>query len=1030
MLKTVFALLCSGSALCLRQQFSLPVMFFILISVFQNTNAVGQDGYFQQRLNYKINVLLNDNKNVLSGDLSIEYINNSPDTLHFIWMHLWPNAYSDRRTALCKQMVENKNTSLYFAESKLKGKIDSLNFKADGENVEMIMDTDHRDICKILLKKPIPPGGNTEISSPFRVEIPDSKFSRLGHSDDAFYITQWYPKPAVYDRNGWHPMPYLNQGEFYSEFGNYEVAITLPQNYVVTATGELQNKDEKMWLAEKNKSTAAKHVFTDDTSFPESSSQFKTITFRQDSIHDFAWFADKRFHVLMGEVKLPGSDRKISTAVYFTGKKAPLWKNTLNTLEKGIRFLSEEVGEYPYNSFSVVDGTISAGGGMEYPMITIINSPGDPQLFELTVFHELCHNWFYGVLANNERADGWMDEGLTTFYELKYAEKFLSGTLPGHNNLSGSLGVIGKLTGVSKMNSADVYNLTYKFSAFNNSDQPVKTPSAEFTEVNYGTVMYQKTALSFRFLEDYLGEAMFRECIKNYFSDWKFKHPDPDAMKNSFETVSNKNLSWFFDELLETNKPLRYKIRKAGKDSIRFTGKSGIGKPLKIETVHGGITWIENVTDTTVLNSFRDNDYFFIDRHHNVLFKSCDLPYKTGSGTRKWPETALKQFYQVTDQPGQETFYILPVPAWNNYDKWMAGIHFSNMDLIPEPFEFYLTPLFDFRNQTLTGLAGFDYNYWPLNGTFSEIKLSMYARRFIFAENNSIDEKFRHDHPAFFYSKVEPGVTFRFRKSNLRSPVTQTISFRNISIWIDEVNFIKVDTIYHRKFVTTLLNFNELTWKLNNNRIIDPFNISIRGEQGQEHLKFSFELNYRFSYKKNKKGIDARLFAGGFARNKTTDRNYNFRMSGWPGYHDYLYDETFFGRSDRDGFWSRQFLVRDGGFKIPTFVGQTNKWLAAINVSIDIPVPLPLRFFIDAGTYEGISTVFEGITSKLMYSGGISVVPVRDVFEIHIPLFSSEDIERSLETNNVKFAEQIRFVFNINKLSPLHLRNRTIYNFQ
>ncbi len=211
------------------------------------------------------------------------------------------------------------------------------------------------------------------------MKIPDGKFSRLGHTGQAYYITQWYPKPAVFDANGWHAMPYLTLGEFYSEFGSFDVTITLPANYVVGATGILA----ECRGSELHERTAAGYRAFGEVAnaFPPSSAKTKTLcTSHRINVHDFAWFADKRFIVRKSEVALPTSGRTVTTWALFTPKNAKLWNDAVNYVNESVQFYSQWVGDYPYDACTAVDGTISAGGGMEYPMITIIGNMNTPKV--------------------------------------------------------------------------------------------------------------------------------------------------------------------------------------------------------------------------------------------------------------------------------------------------------------------------------------------------------------------------------------------------------------------------------------------------------------------------------------------------------------------------------------------------------------------------------------------------------------------------------------------------------------------------
>src|SRR5687767_5265327 len=227
---------------------------------------------------------------MLDGFAKIDYVNNSPDTLRFIWYHLWPNAYKNDMTAFSDHLLENGNTKFYFSDKEDKGYINRMDFKVDGITANLEDHPQHIDIVKLILPQPLLPNQRITISTPFHLKFPYN-LSRGGHDGESYQATQWYPKPAVYDKNGWHPMPYLDQGEYYSEFGNYDVRITVPSNYVVAATGELQNEEEKSWL--KTRSGFDWKPADKTKLFPESSGDQKTIRFQQNRIHDFAWFADK-----------------------------------------------------------------------------------------------------------------------------------------------------------------------------------------------------------------------------------------------------------------------------------------------------------------------------------------------------------------------------------------------------------------------------------------------------------------------------------------------------------------------------------------------------------------------------------------------------------------------------------------------------------------------------------------------------------------------------------------------------------------
>ena len=390
--------------------------------------------YFQQNVDYNIEVTLNDTNHTLTAFEKLIYSNNSPDTLDFIWFHIWPNAYKDDSTAYAKQAGENSRFAK--SDSSERGFIDSLDFSVDGQKVVWENHPDWIDVIKVYLNDPLYPGGSVTIETPFFVKIP-LVFSRLGHTGKHYEITQWYPKPAVYDHKGWHPMPYLNQGEFYSEFGSFNVKITLSKNYRIMATGDLvDGEEEYAWLdsltiiadsiqnmPEKDFENWVKSQSKGESGEKDSDSinlEMKTLHFRQTRVHDFAWFADEKWLVQKGNLSLDDSMRNVTLWSFYLPKNAATWENSIEYLHDSGYWYSRYYGDYPYNHITAVDGDLSAGGGMEYPNITVIASMPSKQMLEMVIMHEVGHNWFYGILGSNERYHTWMDEGLNEYSFIRY----------------------------------------------------------------------------------------------------------------------------------------------------------------------------------------------------------------------------------------------------------------------------------------------------------------------------------------------------------------------------------------------------------------------------------------------------------------------------------------------------------------------------------------------------------------------------------------------------------------------------------
>jgi len=514
-----------------------PIIIFLLTFfatvVFSQKN---EQPYFQQEVNYDIQVTLDDKNHTISGVAKIEYINNSPDELDKIYFHLWANAYQSQQTAFAKQQIQNGYTDFFFATKDELGGYENVNFEIDGEQVNWSYDDENPDIALLQLNKKLKPQERLQIQVPFTIKIP-KYFSRLGHEDQAYYISQWYPKPAVYDRAGWHPMPYLDMGEFYAEFGKFDVKITLPKNYIVASTGQLETEREKAFLEkrvrETNKFIAKKYprgtdrsipIIEEDT-FPKSSDQMKTIHFSAENVHDFAWFADKRFFVQKNRVAI-GQNNNVDTWAFFNLQEFHLWLNATQYLNQSVQFYSQKIGAYPYPHATAVSNPYAGGGAMEYPMITLVDQMGGAEFLDVVIAHEVGHNWFYGILAFNERDFPWMDEGINSYYEKMYKANFYpnldEGFLPKKENPTGKL-AMSELINVSMQRE--------------NLHQCITTPNSEMTEMNYGMGVYDRTA-------NILKNRITPLKMKSFFRKWKFKHPQPEDFIKHFELENeSKNLS-------------------------------------------------------------------------------------------------------------------------------------------------------------------------------------------------------------------------------------------------------------------------------------------------------------------------------------------------------------------------------------------------------------------------------------------------------------------------------------------------------
>ncbi|MBL0128108.1 MAG: M1 family metallopeptidase [Flavobacteriales bacterium] len=973
--------------------------------------AMAQD-YFQQQVDYTISVRLDDEQHVLHAQESFVYLNNSTTTLDTLWIHLWPNAYRDRNTALCDQMDRTGDLSLHFSPEADRGFIDSLDFNTEGAKLGWGFHPKYADIAWLKLASPLSPGSSVTISTPFRVKVPSGRFSRLGHTKQAYYITQWYPKPAVFDATGWHAMPYLTQGEFYSEFGSFDVTITLPSNYVVGATGLLTDSPREVaFLEERSRLPLGAHGTKESNTIPASTPETKTIRYTQDRIHDFGWFADKRFIVRKSSVTLPQSGHKVDTWVLFTPKNALLWSDAVNYVNESVRLYSKWAGDYPYDACTAIDGTISAGGGMEYPMITIIGNMDSKESLDNVIAHEVGHNWFYGILGSNERDHAWMDEGVNSFIELRYMRER-------YPNSGFSIGIPGlkKLAkGITDPHRAQS-ELGYRLNARRNLDQALSITSDDFTELNYGADVYMKTALIFDHLLAYLGEETMDQCMHAYFEEWKFKHPQPENMRKVFERESGKDLCWMFEESIDSDRKADVKALhlKNGRVRYRILGNESFVFPTTAWHDHDslGTVWTYAAPGKSTLlmpwpeaDRIRidaDNHTLDIDRRNNEvrahgLFKRCKAP-------------RFESFAGIERNDRRSIYYQL-LPAWNGHDGFQVGLALRNTTFPSQRTEWVLAPLYALGSERMVGAGRIEHH-------FDRIRSNVFQN--IHAGLSGRTSGTFHDHDAVaWYEKISPSIRFDLKRDPLTRPWAHTVGLRGVRIYQAAQYDLPDGTT--SSFRSEPRDYMELQHTMSDVRKLHPSAITTTLNIADEWVRGSIEIKQAFAYDEHNKQFRIRAFVGSFLYKggKYLTNGLDAWGLSW-GPEDMLYDHAYFERGATDRLFSRQFNKQQGAFKTPFFRGGSETWIASVNAELDFPFRLPLAIFGSMGWVptRTISQQGESTNTATYFEAGIGMPVVKDVFEIWFPLAVSKDIQHDEESLGRTVTDRIRFVIALEKLDP------------
>ena len=538
-------------------------LLLVVCSFFSLLNADPIDYYWQQQVDYEMEITLHDSVRQLAGRSVIRYTNNSPDSLDRIYIHLYPNAFQVGSVKYREYISYSGRISRakYFKE-KLDGftsKIEVHDFSVSlpDENLSWV----HKNpilneykiddtILKARLSDKIAPGKTARIAIDWTHHIGEM-VERAGYYKGQYNMAQWYPKIVVYDEDGWHPDVFHAEGEFYGEFGDFKVKFDLPHSFIIAASGVV-TKGDPGWESVRVDTSIEfdKWVEVFDSTYVKLDSSFRReVTFVAENVHDFAWVASKDFLYEGGA----SNNGNIPVHVLYDKKRGPDWtKVVLDRSIRAIDWLEKKFGKYPYPQITTTDRV--KNGGMEYPML-VMNGRESESL----ILHEYGHIYFYGILANDEVEEAWLDEGLTTHQTRDYMMKrygdhgFDPDLYEGYDKFPKKFWPLGNDLGSDQWSA-----IRYMRSGH---DENISRSSYLFKNgTSYSRNAYTKPSLMLTELQYVLGDSLYYAAMQHYYNKWQLKHVNEGRFIESLEEFLGEQMDWFFDPWLHTTRQLDYEI--------------------------------------------------------------------------------------------------------------------------------------------------------------------------------------------------------------------------------------------------------------------------------------------------------------------------------------------------------------------------------------------------------------------------------------------------------------------------------------
>ncbi|MGJ8744714.1 aminopeptidase [Polaribacter sp.] len=924
------------------------IAFFIAIQTFGQQNVI------------HIKSILDVDKNELQIQQEIVYYNTSDSILNVVYLHNWPNSFKNRKTPLSKRFIENFKKDFYFAKKEDLGNTNIKNVSVNFENTFSNEVAGQPDILRVELKTPLQPKDSIIITSLYQVKIPNAKFTGYGKTDEGYHLRFWYLTPAVYNK-GWQLMSNLNIDDLYEAGTDFTIEIDVPKEYIVESNlyqYETQKENyNHYYLVGKNK--------TDIILGINKKPQLKTFKTKKIAVHTDVFSEELDYEV------------------------------TTNILNREIEFIEKYLGKYPHLEIYIDKATQRKNpiyGLNQLP--SFLRPFSDVFKWDITMFKALTKRCIENTLLLNKREDYWLIDGIQNYLMIEYIEEFYPEVkLLGNASNSWLL----KKFNISKLDFNDKYPFIYQFTARKFLDQALTVPLDSLSNFNRRIASKYKAGLGFRYLKGYLGDSIINTTIKEFYQNNQLKITSSKQFKELLAQNTTKNLDWFFNDFIKTNKKIDHKIEAIvpQKDSLQVTikNKRNITTPVALYALKDNEIqlkkWITNVDSTKTVKIIKGNydklvlnyenlypEYNTLDNWKNVQKKLFNKPLKL-------------TFIKDIEAPDYNQIFYQPNIKYNFYDGLILGLNLHNKPLLKRNLEFSLSPAYGTKSGSLAGSASIRYSQFYENSNIYKISYGLAGNSLQYA-------------PELTYTSFIPYVDVLFNRKSLRE--TSSRSIRAKMVHIDK-------EVAPQTQQTDQDNYNVFSLSYNYSKpdIIKELRYSFSTEFAKDFSKAALDLRFR-TLTSSDTQLDFRFFAGAFLSNKTTSNYFSF---GLDRANDYLFQLNYYGRSENSGFFSQQYIINEGGFKSVLPTRFANQYMVSFNSSIGLWRWVEL--YNDVAFLKNKNNPL-----YFAYESGIRFNFVHEYFEIYFPMYSNN----GWEVGQNKYSEKIRFTITANIKSLINFFKR------
>jgi hypothetical protein len=894
-----------------------------------------------------IKAIFNPEKDELQIQQEIVFHNQSDSLFNHIYLHNWGNSFSSRKTPLSKRLIKDFKKELYFAKPEEIGFTTVKNLTVDFENVVFNEVPKQADIIDIQLNTPLRPSEKRIITITYNLKIPDAKFTNYGKTKTGYHLRFWYMTPAIF-QNEWKLMSNLNTDDLFENTTDFTIEIQVPKPYVLESNlYQYETKNEHKidyYLVGKNKTNVI-------LSFNKTA-QLKTY-----QVNDVAIYTD----ILNDKIE----DTKC-----------------VDILSRELLFIEKYLGKYPHKEIYIDKITQDKN-----PIVGLSQLPGFIRPFseefkwDITLFKALSIAYLENRILLNLREEYWLLDGIQNYLIIEYIETYYP-----------EMKLLGKISekwylknfNISKLKFNEKYPLIYQYVSRQFLDQALDTPVDSLSNFNRKIANKYKAGLAIKYLKNYLGDSILNSSIRELYQLKSTKLIHIADFKEIITKKTTKNLDWFFEDFIKTNKKIDYTIDEIieEKDSLKVTirNKRNITTPVLLYGLKDKEIifqkWFTNIDDTTTVNIPNQNI--------NKVALNYENSYPELNTLDNWKSLEKKIFNKPLkfnlikdiDDPYYNQLFYQPNMSYNFYNGLILGVRLHNKPLIKRNLEATFAPAYATNSGTVIGQFSVLFHQYFEETSIYRIRYGIAGLTLDYAPNLS-------------YKSLVPFVNMEFKRKDLRDATSEILSAR--MVYIDKE--VSPSTIQTDQDNYNVLSIN---YSFINPDIIKEFRYNFSAEIAQNFSKIAADIRFR-SLTTSDTQLDFRLFMGTFLSNKTTGDYFSF---GLDRANDYLFQLNYFGRSEDSGIFSQQFIIAEGGFKSVLPTRFANQFMAAFNSSFGLWKWV--EFYNDVAFLKSRNSPV-----YFAYNNGIRLNFVHQILEVYFPLYSNN----GWEISQGNYQEKIRFTF-------------------